>query len=90
MRAAQFFRVLRSGREVHERERSLLLMDLCEVGAISQSFEHYKNAREHFRERAFPRVVKALPADDLKTAQIAAAMFRAGRVMPHPIGVMRG
>ncbi len=77
MRAALFYRTLNHGRKIYNRERNLLLRDLCEVGVIPHHFQNYKASREYFTERAFPKVNRALPADDKKSAEIVAAMFRA-------------
>lgn len=77
MRAALFFRVIKHGRKIYNRERYLFLAALADVGAIPNAPGNYKEVKESFVKRAFPeRRPKALPADDIRTAQIAASMFR--------------
>lgn len=81
MRAALFFRVIKNIRKIHSRERSLFMADLCDVGVIPLNFQNYKSSKENFVNRAFDRKKKVLPADNIQTAQIAAAMFRSSSPM---------
>jgi acetolactate synthase regulatory subunit len=79
MQAAVFFRVLGSARHRKFREEAAFLCELVEISAISQSFEHYKELRQHYRRRAFPeqQKKKALPVDDHRTFQIVEAAMQA-------------
>ncbi len=77
MKAALFFRVINHGRKIYSRERNLFLADLCDVGVISHSFQNYKTSKDSFRERVFEKKTKAFPADDIRSFQMAEAMFRA-------------
>lgn len=76
MDAATFFKVLRHGRRIYRANRDNLLIDLCDIQTISFNAENYKIFRKHFQRRSFPSVRKALPSDDIRTAQIVAAAFK--------------
>lgn len=71
-----FFRTLNHGRKIYNRERCLLLADLCSV----VSTPHVKDPDDHaqsFVKRAFPdKKPKAFDAADPNSFAIAEAMVR--------------
>lgn len=81
MRAVLFFRMLNEGRKIHRRENALFMADMCEVFTSSFNFENYKITRKAFVEKAFTEPGKkpkrkALPLDDVRTAQIVGAQMQ--------------
>ena len=80
MRAKLFFRILEQGRKIYNRERSLFLHDLCDIGVIPHAFKNYETTREYYRAKAFPEAKKKktiLRGDDPKSAEIVASALRA-------------
>ena len=76
MRATLFFRTMKHGRKIFDRERNTFLIDLCNVATIPLSLKNHEIFGKHYRERAFgKRPVRALDLSDEKTAHILAGAF---------------